>query len=249
MAIALNELGHLRIAEQAAALALVGLVITVAVYGVVGLIVKLDDIGIHLAERASPMSKAVGRGLVHVVPKLLTSLSGIGTAAMLWVGGGILLHGIEELGFEQLPHMVHDVGHAIASWFGPLHAIVKWLSNAIAASIRRPDRRRDHRHHRPPIHQASRTICGRRLMHWLLVFLGGGLGAMARHAVGRAGLALLGPGFPWWTLAVNVSGSFVIGLLAGPVFGALELVTMRGCSWSPASSAASPLSPHSASMP
>jgi len=135
MAIALNELGHLRIAEQAAALALVGLVITVAVYGVVGLIVKLDDIGIHLAERASPMSKSVGRGLVHVVPKLLTSLSGIGTAAMLWVGGGILLHGIEELGFEQLPHMVHDAGHAIASWFGPLHAIVKWLSNAIAASI------------------------------------------------------------------------------------------------------------------
>lgn len=135
MAIALNELSDLGIAEQAAALALVGLVITVAVYGVVGLIVKLDDIGLHLAERASRTSKAVGRGLVHIVPKLLTSLSGIGTAAMLWVGGGILLHGIEELGFEQLPHVVHDAGHAIASWFGPLHAIVKWLSDAIAASI------------------------------------------------------------------------------------------------------------------
>jgi predicted DNA repair protein MutK len=135
MAIALNELSDLGIAEQAAALALVGLVITVAVYGVVGLIVKLDDIGLHLAERASRTSKAVGRSLVHIVPKLLTSLSGIGTAAMLWVGGGILLHGIEELGFEQLPHVVHDAGHAIASWFGPLHAIVKWLSDAIAASI------------------------------------------------------------------------------------------------------------------
>lgn len=58
-------------------------------------------------------------------------------------------------------------------------------------------------------------------MHWALVFLGGGLGAIARHAAGRAGLALLGPGFPWWTLAVNVSGSFAIGLLAG-LFGALE---------------------------
>jgi CrcB protein len=58
-------------------------------------------------------------------------------------------------------------------------------------------------------------------MHWLLVFIGGGLGAMARHGVGRAGLALMGPGFPWWTLAVNVSGSFAIGLLAG-LFGALE---------------------------
>ena len=58
-------------------------------------------------------------------------------------------------------------------------------------------------------------------MHWLLVFVGGGLGAMARHGMNRAGLALLGPGFPWWTLAVNVIGSFLIGLLAGS-FGAME---------------------------
>ena len=56
---------------------------------------------------------------------------------------------------------------------------------------------------------------------YLLVFVGGGLGAMARHGVGRAGLALIGPGFPWWTLAVNVSGSFAIGLLAG-MWGALD---------------------------
>lgn len=58
-------------------------------------------------------------------------------------------------------------------------------------------------------------------MHWLLVFVGGGLGAVARHGVNRAGLAALGPGFPWWTLAVNVAGSLLIGLLAG-LFGALE---------------------------
>lgn len=58
-------------------------------------------------------------------------------------------------------------------------------------------------------------------MHWLLVFIGGGIGAMARHGVNRAGLAALGPGFPWWTLAVNVAGSLAIGLLAG-LFGALE---------------------------
>jgi CrcB protein len=58
-------------------------------------------------------------------------------------------------------------------------------------------------------------------MHWLLVFVGGGLGAVARHGINRAGLALLGPGFPWWTLAVNVAGSFLIGLLAG-LFGAWE---------------------------
>jgi CrcB protein len=58
-------------------------------------------------------------------------------------------------------------------------------------------------------------------MHWLLVFVGGGLGAIARHGVNRAGLDMLGPGLPWWTMAVNVSGSFLIGLLAG-LFGAWE---------------------------
>lgn len=58
-------------------------------------------------------------------------------------------------------------------------------------------------------------------MHWFLVFVGGGLGAIARHGINRAGLAMLGPGFPWWTLAVNVLGSFLIGLLAG-LFGAME---------------------------
>ena len=58
-------------------------------------------------------------------------------------------------------------------------------------------------------------------MHWFLVFVGGGLGAAARHGINRAGLALLGPGFPWWTLAINVAGGFAIGLLAG-LFGAWE---------------------------
>ena len=58
-------------------------------------------------------------------------------------------------------------------------------------------------------------------MHWFLVFIGGGLGAVTRHGINRAGLALLGPGFPWWTLAVNMAGSFLIGLLAG-LFGAWE---------------------------
>ena len=58
-------------------------------------------------------------------------------------------------------------------------------------------------------------------MHWLLVFVGGGLGAISRHAANRAGLALLGPGFPWWTIVVNVDGCYLIALLAG-LFGSLE---------------------------
>ena len=65
-------------------------------------------------------------------------------------------------------------------------------------------------------------------MHWILVFLGGGLGAAARHGINRAGLALLGPGFPWWTLVINVSGSFLIGLLAG-LFGSLPAIVLVHC--------------------
>jgi uncharacterized protein len=138
MAIALNELGELHIAEQAAALALVGLAITIAVYGVVGLIVKLDDIGLHLAERRDAGSRALGQGLVHVVPKLLTGLSFIGTAAMLWVGGGILLHGLEVLQVgEAVPHTVNEIAHAVyeAVGGGGFGATMEWIANAIGAAI------------------------------------------------------------------------------------------------------------------
>ena len=132
MAIALAELEADSFAMQAAALAAVGIVITAAVYGVVGLIVKLDDIGVHMAERRNRGAQAFGKGLVLGVPKLLTGLSVIGTAAMLWVGGGILLHGLEEMHvFEALPHLVHDAAHAAAGGF----AALEWLLNALGAAI------------------------------------------------------------------------------------------------------------------
>lgn len=137
MAIALNELDKLHIAEQTAALAFVGIAITVAVYGVVGLIVKLDDIGLHMAAGRNAAAKAFGTGLVHVVPKLLTSLSAIGTAAMLWVGGGILLHGMEELGAPAIPRKIHDLAHHVyeAVGGGTTGAILEWVSNAVGAAI------------------------------------------------------------------------------------------------------------------
>ncbi|HEX6218007.1 MAG TPA: DUF808 domain-containing protein [Sphingomicrobium sp.] len=132
MAISLAELEADSFGMQAAALAAVGIVITAAVYGVVGLIVKLDDIGLHLAERRNTAARSLGRALVHLVPPLLKSLSVIGTAAMLWVGGGILLHGLEELHIlETVPRFFHDVAHA---WSGG-NGMVEWLLNAIGASI------------------------------------------------------------------------------------------------------------------
>ncbi|QDP19659.1 DUF808 domain-containing protein [Sphingomonas xanthus] len=138
MAIALNELNGMGLVQQAAALALVGLAITVAVYGAVGLIVKLDDIGLHLAEQPNGASRALGSGLVRMVPRLLKALSVIGTAAMLWVGGGILLHGLEELHImEAVPHAIHGAAHAIgeAVGGGGFGATVEWIANAIGASI------------------------------------------------------------------------------------------------------------------
>ncbi|MCY7339561.1 MAG: DUF808 domain-containing protein, partial [Sphingomonas bacterium] len=135
MAIALNELGDLSLGEQAAARALVAIAVTVGVYGVVAIIVKLDDIGLHMAQRANRTAQAIGRFLVRSVPGLLTSLSTIGTAAMLWVGGGILLHGIEDLGVKRFPRIVHDIAHTIAAQFGPLSGVVDWIANAVAAAI------------------------------------------------------------------------------------------------------------------
>ena len=137
VAIALNALGDLNLWEQAAALVFVSIAITVGVYGAVGLIVKLDDIGLHMAGRKNTTTQAFGRGLIHVVPKLLSGLSGIGTAAMLWVGGGILLHGMEELGAETIPHKIHDLAHHVSELVGggTFGAILEWISNAIGAAI------------------------------------------------------------------------------------------------------------------
>ena len=96
MAIALNEVKSLAATSiwlEAGVLAFVAIAITIAVYGVVGVIVKMDDIGLHMANRENAGSQAIGRGLVKAMPKLLAALSTIGTAAMLWVGGQIVVHG------------------------------------------------------------------------------------------------------------------------------------------------------------
>jgi len=136
MAIALASLEHLDLMTTAMALIAVALAITAGVYGVVALIVKLDDIGLHMAERQSRTSRVIGDGLVHVVPKLLSALSTIGTAAMLWVGGGILLHGLEELHLAgPIPHWVHDFGITAGAAAGPLSGLVTWLITALAGAI------------------------------------------------------------------------------------------------------------------
>lgn len=120
---------------EAVVLAVVGIAITVMVYGSVGLIVKLDDIGLHLARKGGA-SAGFGRALVRGVPKLLAALSVVGTAAMLWVGGQILLHGMEVLHIgEALPHFTHELakkgGEALGFWQGAW----TWLLNALFGAI------------------------------------------------------------------------------------------------------------------
>jgi predicted DNA repair protein MutK len=78
----------------------------------------------------------LGNALVHLVPKMLTALSGIGTAAMLWVGGGILVHGLEELHiFVAAPELIHHLAEAVAGGAGPLEGAVEWLVGAIGSAI------------------------------------------------------------------------------------------------------------------
>jgi hypothetical protein len=135
MAIALAEVADRPLGMQAAVLAAVGIVITIGVYGVVALIVKMDDIGLHLAERRLSATRAFGRGLVVSMPVLMKALSVIGTAAMIWVGGGIIVHGLEEFGFTALPHGLHHIaeeaGHAVP--FAP--GFVEWAVAATGAGL------------------------------------------------------------------------------------------------------------------
>lgn len=122
--------------SQAAVLAIVGIGITLLVYGVVAIIVKADDVGLHLTTRGGAAA-GFGRLLVTGMPKLLKLLSVVGTAAMLWVGGGILIHGLATFGLAGIEHVIHDasVGAGAAVGGGTPGAIVAWVVGAAGAGI------------------------------------------------------------------------------------------------------------------
>lgn len=132
-AIALADLAQRPLLTQAMALALVGLLITGVVYGAVALIVKMDDIGLHMAKGRSRWGQALGRGLVRAMPVVLSALATIGTAAMLWVGGGILVHGLHEFHWDLIPNVVETIGH----WAGDVPGIgpvTGWVATAAASA-------------------------------------------------------------------------------------------------------------------
>jgi len=135
IAIALAEVASKPFLTQAIALVLVAIAITIGVYGVVGLIVKMDDIGLHLAERRGRGMQLLGRGLVKAMPLLMSFLSTVGTAAMIWVGGGILVHGAEVLGLAGPANAIHQAAEAVghAAPFGG--SILAWATGALGAGL------------------------------------------------------------------------------------------------------------------
>lgn len=125
MVISLNEVADQPLLTRALVLILVGLIVTFAVYGVVGVLIKIDDIGLAIAHKqgASEGMKKFGLFLVKGMPKLLTAIGIIGTLAMLWVGGHILLVGFDELGL----HWPYQTVHHVVENFEHLGGAITWL--------------------------------------------------------------------------------------------------------------------------
>lgn len=135
---------------RAIVLAVVAVLITVLVYGVVALIVKMDDVGLHLTQKDSGLAQRVGAGLVGAMPKLLSAISLIGTLAMLWVGGHIFLVSLYEIGghdgllegtaLGDALHAPYDVVHhwevAVHDAVGgALGGLAGWLVNTLASAV------------------------------------------------------------------------------------------------------------------
>jgi len=136
MVIALNEVADQSFLPRAVILAVVAVAITVLVYGVVALIVKMDDVGLSLAQRSSASAQRLGRGLVHAMPRLLAGLSVVGVAAMIWVGGHILLVGADDLGWHAPYEHVHHWEESIHDAVGGVGAVLGWLVNTgVSAAI------------------------------------------------------------------------------------------------------------------
>ncbi|WP_040155197.1 DUF808 domain-containing protein [Mobilicoccus massiliensis] len=135
MVIALNEVAAETLWARAIILVIVAFGITIGVYGVVALIVKMDDIGLHMTRRRSGAAQAIGRGLVTGMPKVLTALGVIGTVAMLWVGGHILLVGFDTLGWHGPYSLVHHAEEAVMHATGPAAGVLGWLTNTVGSAI------------------------------------------------------------------------------------------------------------------
>lgn len=129
MVISLNSVTDLSLPMRTIVLICVAIGITLGVYGAVGLLVKMDDIGLHMAKRDNPGSQRVGRALVDAMPKVLTAIAVIGTFAMLWVGGHIVVAGLAELGWSPIYDFIHHMEHLVPAGF------LAWLVNTFFSMV------------------------------------------------------------------------------------------------------------------
>jgi predicted DNA repair protein MutK len=135
MVIALNEVASESFVPRAIILAVVAVAITALVYGVVALIVKMDDVGLSMAQRSSAFAQRLGLGLVHLMPRLLSVISVVGVVAMLWVGGHILLNGSEDLGWHWPYETVHHWEEAVADAVPVVGGVLGYLVNTAVSAL------------------------------------------------------------------------------------------------------------------
>jgi uncharacterized protein len=135
MALTLAGVADQPLAMRAVVLGAVGIGITFAVYGLVAMIVKADDVGAAMARTGTPGIAQVGRGLVKGMPVFLSILSVIGTLAMLWVGGDIILHGLAHYGLDGPEHWIKDTAKAIAAVFPIMTGFFAWLFGALGSGV------------------------------------------------------------------------------------------------------------------
>jgi uncharacterized protein len=135
MAITLDSVAAAPIWLQGVVLAMVGISMTLLVYGAVAVIVKADDLGVALAQSANRVGSALGRGIVVGMPFFLKALTIVGMVAMLWVGGGIMIHGLHLLGVHGPEEMVQHAAKTLAASVPAMGGLVSWSVGAGIAGL------------------------------------------------------------------------------------------------------------------
>jgi uncharacterized protein len=135
MAISLASITSPGILTQAIVLFAVAVLVTAGVYGVVAIIVKADDFGLYLAQRGATITTAIGQAIVYGMPPFLKMLGVVGLVAMLWVGGGIIIHGLHAYGIDRPEHVVQVIGDAARATIPPVGGLLAWLAGAITSAI------------------------------------------------------------------------------------------------------------------
>ena len=135
MAITLAQITTPTFLNKAMVLAAVGIAVTVAVYGAVALIVKADDLGVHLAKNRVGIVRVIGRGLVTGMPPFLKLLSIVGMLAMLWVGGGIILHGMAEMGWKAPEYGLLGFAKQVGDAIGVASGFIAWFIHASGGAL------------------------------------------------------------------------------------------------------------------